>query len=110
MTAKKNTPSFFKVLYPTCAPFKCKVTKTVRAFSTTTIQSPYALKKTTRKKKKKKKKTARKKNGSPMAQGELEKATPVKFVVKLMKTSQGITSNMALKGAMSEEKLTSRTI
>lgn len=45
-----------------------------------------------------------------MAQGELEKATPVKFVVKLMKTSQGITSNMALEGAMSEEKLTSRTI
>lgn len=40
-----------------------------------------------------------------------KKATPVKSVVRLMKTtSQVITANMALEGAMSEEqKLTSRT-
>lgn len=44
--------------------------------------------------------------------GGVKKATPVKSVVKPMKsTSQVITANMALDGAMSEEqKLTSRTI
>lgn len=49
---------------------------------------------------------------SPKAHGGFKKATPVKSVVKQMKTtSQVITANMALEGAMSEEeKLTSRTI
>lgn len=44
--------------------------------------------------------------------GGFKKATPVKSVVRQMKTtSQVITANMALEGAMSEEeKLTSRTI
>lgn len=52
------------------------------------------------------------KNASPKAQGDLKRATPVKSVVELMKTtSQVITANMALEGAMSEEgNLTSRTI
>lgn len=45
-------------------------------------------------------------------QGRFKRATPVKSVVRLMKTtSQVITANMALEGATSEEeKLTSRTI
>lgn len=59
-----------------------------------------------------KKKRERNKSVSTRRRGGYKKATPDKSVVKLMKTtSQVITANMALEGAMSEEeKLTSRTI
>lgn len=70
----------------------------MRAYSARIIQNAYAQKWN--------------KSVSKGAGGEFKRATPVKSVVRLMKTtSQLITANMALEGAMSEEeKLTSRTI